>query len=56
MLRLFTAGELYDVSTIYTANDEGGDDAESPWLLTYDVLRYRLGRNYYKVFYHGTDY
>lgn len=53
VLRLFTAGELYDVSTLYNNSDEGVRDN---WLLSYDVLRYEVGKSYYKVFYKGVDY
>lgn len=53
VLRLFTAGEVYDVTTLYNASDPG---AQSNWLLTYDVLRYKVGMNLYKIFYKGEEY
>jgi len=46
-LRLFSEGEVYDVST------GGGQDS---WLLSYDVLQYRIGLNLFKIFYKGEAY
>ncbi len=53
VLRLFTGGELYDVTTLFNNQDPGADDN---WQLTYDVLRYRVGKNFYKIFYKGEEY
>lgn len=53
-LRLFTAGEVYEVTTLYSAQDQQSD--QQPWELTYDVLRYQVGRGFYKVFYKGKEY
>jgi hypothetical protein len=53
VLRLFTEGEVYDVTTLYNNGEEG---ANENWLLSYDVLKYRVGANMYKVFYKGTEY
>jgi hypothetical protein len=46
MLRLFTEGELYDVTN---ANVEA-------WELSYDVIRYQIGQNMFRIFYKGTEY
>jgi hypothetical protein len=53
MLRLFTDGEVYDVTSLYSSADAG---AQNSWLLSYDVLRYEVGKSYFKVFYKGVDY
>lgn len=45
-LRLFTAGKTYDVTS---ANI-------SSWRLDYDVLQYKFGKDFYKVFYEGRTY
>lgn len=46
VLRLFTEGEVYDVTTA---------ELES-WQLTYDVLKYQVGRNMFRIYYKGTEY
>ena len=53
VLRLLTEGEVYDVSTMFSSGDAGSMES---WQLSYDVLRYRVGLNLYKVFYKGTEY
>lgn len=53
MLRLFSKGEIYDVATIYATNSEG---SQQNWELHYDVLKYNVGLNLFKVFYDGTEY
>ena len=45
-LRLFTEGETYDVTNA---------DLES-WELTYDVLKYQIGKNMFRIYYKGTEY
>jgi hypothetical protein len=45
-LRMFSAGEVYDVTSA----------AVEDISLDYDVLRYRIGENFYRVFYQGKDY
>jgi hypothetical protein len=45
VLRMFCAGEVYDV----TSADIDGME------LNYDVLRYRIGDNIYRIFYNGQD-
>ena len=51
VLRLFTDGEMYEVTNVY------GSSSESDlWTLNYDVLRYRIGPNVYRVYYRGEDY
>lgn len=52
ILRLFSEGEVYDVTSIFNYNDNNTDN----WDLTYDVLRYRVGPNSYRVYYKGQDY
>lgn len=46
VLRLFTAGKTYDVTSASISN----------WRLDYDVLQYQFGRNMFKIFYKGTSY
>ena len=53
VLRLFTDGEVYDVTTSY---NNGDTDVQNNWLLSYDVLQYRVGLNLYRVFYKGMEY
>ncbi len=53
VLRLFTEGEVYDVSTMF--NNEAQSSQES-WQLSYDVLKYRVGMNLFKIYYKGTEY
>jgi len=45
-LRLFTEGELYDVTTA---------EMES-WELNYDVLKYQIGNNMFRINYKGREY
>ena len=45
VLRMFSAGEVYDV----TSGDFEGME------LNYDVLRYRIGENIYRIFYKGEE-
>jgi hypothetical protein len=51
VLRLFSDGELYDVTSIFSDGENNSD-----WSLNYDVLRYRVGLNAYKIFYRGNEY
>lgn len=53
LLRLFTEGELYDVTN--SVNNDPSDP-EPKWTLNYDVLRYKVAPNVYRVFYKGQDY
>ena len=53
VLRLFSAGEVYDVSTMFNNGDQSSQES---WQLSYDVLKYRVGLNLYKIFYKGTKY
>ena len=46
ILRLFTEGEVYDVTTASVDH----------WQLNYDVLQYRMGRNLFRIFYKGMEY
>lgn len=46
VLRLFSAGEVNDVST----------STLDAWDLNYDVLKYRVGDNFYRVYYNGQEY
>lgn len=46
VLRLFTEGEMYDVTNA---------ELES-WQLSYDVLKYQVGRNMFRIYYKGTEY
>jgi len=52
VLRLFTDGELYEVTNVYSTSDQTAD----MWTLNYDVLRYRVGPNIFRVYYRGQDY
>lgn len=52
VLRVFTEGELYDVTSIFNYGDNSTDN----WELSYDVIRYRVGPNTFRVFYKGQDY
>lgn len=45
-LRLFTAGEVYDVTNAELSN----------WQLNYDVITYQIGQGIFKVYYKGTEY
>lgn len=45
-LRLFSNGEINDVTTTTVDN----------WDLNYDVLRYRVGDNFYRIYYNGQEY
>ena len=45
MLRLFTEGETYDVTTAET----------EAWELNYDVLKYQIGRNMFRINYKGLE-
>jgi len=53
ILRLMTEGEVYDVSTIFSNGDQQSSEG---WQLSYDVLRYRVGLNLYKIYYKGSEY
>lgn len=53
VLRLFTDGEIYDVSTMFSSGEQSTDES---WQLSYDVLKYRVGLNLFKVFYKGEEY
>jgi hypothetical protein len=53
VLRLFTEGEVYDVSTMFNNEAQSGQES---WQLAYDVLKYRVGLNLFKVYYKGTEY
>lgn len=52
VLRMFSAGEVYDVSTMFSNTSAD----RSNWKLTYDVLQYRVGMNMYRIFYNGKEY
>ncbi len=45
-LRLFSEGEVYDVTNADLAN----------WSLSYDVITYQIGQGIFKVFYKGQEY
>ena len=45
-LRLFTEGEVYDVTNADLTN----------WQLNYDVINYQIGQGIFKVYYKGTEY
>ena len=45
-LRLFTEGQMYDVTNADLAN----------WTLNYDVITYQIGQGVFKVFYKGEEY
>lgn len=51
VLRLFTEGEMYDVTNVFGSNEQS-----DTWSLAYDVLRYKIGPNVYRVYYKGMDY
>ena len=53
VLRLFSEGEVYDVTTLFSSNDI---NPQNNWQLSYDVLRYRVGLNMFRVFYRGREY
>ncbi len=53
VLRLFTDGEVYDVTSVFNMGDA---DAGNNWKLNYDVLQYRVGLNMFRVFYKGMEY
>ena len=53
VLRLFTEGDVYDVSTMFSNGDASSSDS---WELSYDVLKYRVGLNLYKIYYKGNEY
>ena len=44
-LRLFSLGEVYDVTP----------SAVDAWDLNYDVLKYRIGADFYRIFYNGQE-
>jgi hypothetical protein len=46
VLRMFNAGEVFDVTSADISN----------WDLNYDVLKYRIGENFFRVYYNGQDY
>lgn len=53
MLRLFSYGEVYDVTSVFAPGTvDNGDN----WQLNYDVIRYKVGIAMYKVFYQGKEY
>jgi hypothetical protein len=53
VLRLFSKGEIYDVTTLMNSTDQSGNPN---WELTYDVLKYNVGLKMYHVFYNGNEY
>jgi hypothetical protein len=53
VLRMFSEGEVYDVTTLFQNNNNG---SENNWELSYDVLRYRVGLSLFKIFYKGEEY
>ncbi len=53
VLRLMSEGEVYDVSTIFSNGDASTSEG---WQLTYDVLRYKVGANLFRIFYKGNEY
>ena len=52
-LRLFTAGEVWDVTTLFAGSETAQDNN---WFLAYDVLQYRVGLNLFRVFHAGEEY
>lgn len=52
VLRLFTEGEVYDVTSIFNYAENNAEN----WELSYDVVRYKVGPNTFRVFYKGQDY
>lgn len=53
MLRMFSNGEVYDVTSIYDGSDA---NTSNSWKLSYDVLQYQVGLNIFKIFYQGKEY
>lgn len=53
VLRFFSEGEVYDVSTMFNNEAQSGQDS---WELTYDVLKYKVGLNLYRIYYRGSEY
>ena len=53
VLRLFSKGEVYDVTTLMSSTDQSGAPS---WELNYDVLKYNVGLKMYHVFYNGSEY
>ncbi|MBS1588643.1 MAG: hypothetical protein JST52_03415 [Bacteroidetes bacterium] len=53
ILRLMTEGEVYDVTSMFNPGDAG---SETNWQLTYDVLKYQVGLNIFKIYYKGNEY
>ena len=53
VLRLFTAGDTWDVTSLFGGQDSGQDNN---WFLNYDVLQYKVGLNMFKIFYRGEEY
>lgn len=53
VLRFFSDGEVYDVTSLFNSGDQ---DAQNNWQLSYDVLKYKVGLNMYRIFYKGTEY
>jgi len=53
VLRFFSEGEVYDVSTMFNNETQSGQES---WQLTYDVLKYRVGLNLYRIYYRGSEY
>src|SRR5690606_13247987 len=52
VLRMFSEGEVYDVSTMFS---NSAADRNS-WQMAYDVLQYKVGSNLYRIFYKGREY
>ncbi|RYZ55443.1 MAG: hypothetical protein EOP49_02805 [Sphingobacteriales bacterium] len=53
VLRMFSEGEVYDVTTLYNSGDQ---DPQGNWQLSYDVLRYKVGLAMFRIFYKGEEY
>lgn len=53
VLRFLSHGEVYDVSSVFNNETQSSQDS---WQLSYDVLKYRVGLNIFKIFYMGTEY
>lgn len=49
VLKLYSNGEHYEVTSALTPG-------ESNWMLSYDVVMYQPGNNFFKFFYKGTEY
>lgn len=49
VLKLFSNGEVYEVSSALTPG-------QATWQLSYDVVMYQLGNNFFKFYYQGNEY